>query len=106
MRLQLLHTLVAELYAWPGCLVGGPFHVLLDDGNFEDANLDASAQNLAQPQWKGIKELGTAILEMLRTLSPAQRCYWWDYRSTDEVLSVAGKRAEWDNENQDWVVKE
>jgi len=36
---QRLAELVAELYSMPECGVGGPLHIVLDDGNIDDESI-------------------------------------------------------------------
>ena len=39
MKEQRLAKLVAELYSMPECGVGGPLHIVLDDGNIDDESI-------------------------------------------------------------------
>ena len=67
--------------------------VVLDDGNMRDEDLIYGYQRLANapsPQ----RYLGRAILQLLATLSPAQRDSWYRYDETSTI--IAARETTWD----------
>ena len=42
-----LQTLVERLYALPNCALGGPLHIVVDDYNVRDSDLDFCEGELA-----------------------------------------------------------
>lgn len=90
-RLTLLHDLSYLFYSQHNCSCGGALHILLDDFNIRDSDIAFCQKEIEKEKWVYIKELGIAILDMMKTLSPAQRLYWTQHRSSKDILSVAGK---------------
>lgn len=90
-KLNLLHSLSNLLYGEENCACGGPLHIILDDGNIRDSDIEFCAEYINKSEWSSIKDLCSCILNMLLSLSPAQRLYWWEHRTVEEVASVAGK---------------
>lgn len=76
--------MVADLYALPTCTVGGPLHIILDDGNCRDSDLDFCRDEVtggehwsmaeATPEDRAeIARLSLAIIDFLRPSTEAQR---------------------------------
>lgn len=74
--------IVDELRSYPSCGVGGPLHIVTDDANVEDHDLDFCAREIdthwsiddaASGDREQIQELAREILERLRPLSERER---------------------------------
>jgi len=90
-RLSLLHSLSNTLYSQDGCSCGGPLHIILDDCNIRDSDIEFCRDRIKDDEYTPIRELCVSILDMLATLSPAQRLYWWEHMPVEDVLAVANK---------------
>jgi hypothetical protein len=100
-RIGLLWEFRYMFYAQWDCVCGGPLHILLDDGNVKDSDIQFCREELQLPRWDHIRELGTVILDMLGKLSPAQRLYWYEHREMQEIWDAANKDIEWSREKND-----
>lgn len=74
--------LIEQFYLLPGCSVGGPLHITVEDGNIEDGNLAFCRQALVRfnagsyhEQYRTIERdaLGIQILDRLGALSRLER---------------------------------
>lgn len=73
--------LIEDLYQLPDCSTGGPLHIITDDNNITDHNLESCRQWLLDPddEWHGRSrspardELGTQILDGLLVMSEVER---------------------------------
>lgn len=79
-----LSSLIAELYAIETCAMGGPLHIITDDGNCRDSDLDFcrdevtggqhwSMLEAAPEERERIATLGLTIIAALRPLSEQER---------------------------------
>lgn len=76
------HELVGRLYDFPTCGVGGPLHIVTDDGNVLDENLDFCEGELVS-HWsideatpedaEAIRAVSQEIIDLLRSLTVEQR---------------------------------
>ena len=85
-----LEDLQKTLYSAPGCSCGGPLHIILDDGNLEDTDLEFCRRELDKNTYRYLKSvlaLCGAILTLLKALSPAQRHLWWHERYLADLTS-------------------
>lgn len=87
-RLDLLSSLRDLLYAMPNCECGGPLHIILDDGNVRDSDIAFCRKEIENEEWNYVRELCVCILDILNTLSPAQRLYWWEYMPLENIIGV------------------
>lgn len=61
---QRLAELVAELYSMPECGVGGPLHIVLDDGNIDDEGIYFCMRSIRE-HFSVVQGLnGNAIIEV------------------------------------------
>jgi hypothetical protein len=77
---EMLSALRDALYSAPGCSVGGPLHVQLDDGNLEDHFVadDAIDQYPYLDEYDAsVIALCRCILTILRGLSEHERLVWY-----------------------------
>ena len=52
----ILSDLIKRLYMTPGCEVGGPLHIVLDDYNVEDENITWCLRNIDNPEFEEYSE--------------------------------------------------
>ncbi len=90
-RLDRIDLLGDMLHAQHRCAAGGPFHILLDDGNIRDSDLLFCYQALQEPEWEHVRAIGTALFHELAMLSAAQRLCWHEAEQPEAILKVAGK---------------
>ena len=57
--------LAKMLYSQPNCLAGGPLHIILDDFNIEDSNIDFCEKHLFEDEVK--KDFGEMIVLLCLT---------------------------------------
>jgi hypothetical protein len=67
--------LIQELYSQPGGGVGGPLHIVTDDWNLKDGNVEFALRSAAEdPDWTAeIRDLSRRIAERFLSLSESQR---------------------------------
>ncbi len=89
--------MVADFYALPGCNVGGPLHIVIDDYNLEDQILDWCIENLDDwlHNWwdpgdenedpEPVRSTAVDLVGALRTLNEAQRAAacWLAFGASD-----------------------
>jgi hypothetical protein len=85
-RLDLLHYFMDRLYGLPGCSAGGPLHIVTDDGNAHDSDLEfcREAANDNEKWSETVRDVAVKILDTLTPFTEAQRedalNEWWDKR--------------------------
>ena len=113
-KMQIIVKLIYLLYDLPDCSAGGCCHIVTDDDNIDDDDLEFVVEYCNNPDNSNIdKELSRTICELLLQLSREHRIclfylmnagqldeevneYTWDYllayyKTADEMLS------DWDN---------
>lgn len=72
--------LIEDLYAIPGCSLGGPLHITTDDNNVTDGNLDFCRKELLSiSKYTDLDDaveaihVGTQILDALQPMSEIER---------------------------------
>ena len=82
-HVEVLDELRTLIYSQEDGRCGGPLHVVLDDFNLYDRDIESSREWIATNEhgWDPhMLILSTAVLDMLQVLSPAQRHLWWHSR--------------------------
>lgn len=74
---ETLDRLKTHLYEYPGCSVGGPLHVILDDGNMGDSAILFCWCEAHKGSDRYLKMLCKAILELFFELTYPQRVVWY-----------------------------
>ena len=97
-----IHELTNLLYGLPDCGAGGPLHVLTDDGNVDDRDLEYVLVALSQVESPSIRHVGHSIVHLYATLSPAQRAAVWTHRPLSDDL--VGRDFDWVGDTNDFTV--
>ena len=80
---ELTHMVAALYEVEP---VGGPLHIITDDGNLKDNHLISCYQDLdPDPRSTLVDTLCASILHLLSELTEPQRVIWWLHSSTMQV---------------------
>jgi hypothetical protein len=99
-RLKRLDTYVALLYEEENCSVGGPLHIVLDDGNMKDSDLVFCFREAQGNEWSASRATAGIIIRELMMLSPAQRRLWWEGHTATPSPRCNG----WDDEELEYVL--
>jgi hypothetical protein len=68
---QQLTELIRELYAVPECGVGGPLHIVLDDGNIDDESIYFCMRTMRKHETVVQGMNGNAIIEICEEIADA-----------------------------------
>lgn len=78
-----LDVLREELYSYSGCKAGGPLHIITDDKNLSNQDLDFCFEYLKTCSYESVVVVSaSAIIQCLQQLTHAQRYIWayaWKY---------------------------
>lgn len=85
-RFYLFHELKTLFYSLKGNGAGGALHIVLDDCNMDDGSIAFCRLQLTLAENIRDRELGIAILDLLMTLSHAQRLGFWHYEEIENIL--------------------
>ena len=71
-------VLILDLYEFEGCVVGGPLHIVVDDFNIEDSNLDFCEERLPFPiipeyDDPAITRISSEIISLMRGMDARER---------------------------------
>ncbi len=68
---QQLTELIRELYAVPECGVGGPLHIVLDDGNIDDESIYFCMRTMREHETVVQGMNGNAIIKICEEIADA-----------------------------------
>lgn len=87
-RCQILDELHDLLYSQKDCICGGPLHIVLDNCNMKDGDLQSCIEHYNKEKYGDVKELCYAIIDMLKTFSFVQRVLWYHHESIDKIIAA------------------
>jgi len=91
-----LFALKVKFYSFESCACGGCLHVMLDDGNMRDGDIEFSREYIKNNKINPIEKIyATAILDFLSLLSSGQRRVWWeDPHDIEGIVAAKNKDIE------------
>lgn len=90
-RNYLLDDLIDLFYNLPGNGAGGKLHILLDDFNVRDSDLEFCLDELKSSDSINKIVLGRCIIFLFSSFSPAQRKLYFENETVQDLIDVENK---------------